>query len=81
MTIGIGATAASQSDLSPIAGAGTYLLGRPPIIPPADQAYFWTAEWQHGEAEAEADLAAGDYVDFDSDDPNDIVRWLLDAEN
>jgi hypothetical protein len=81
MTIGIGATAASQPGLSPTTGAGTFVFGRPPIIPSADQAYFWTAEWQRGEAEAEAELAAGDVVEFDSDDPNDVIRWLLDAED
>jgi hypothetical protein len=27
--------------------------------PDPDQAWFWTPEWQAGEAEADADLAAG----------------------
>jgi len=30
-----------------------------------DQAWFWTEEWQAGEREAEADLAAGRYQVFD----------------
>ena len=31
-----------------------------------NQAWFWTAEWQAGEREADADLAAGRYEDFGS---------------
>ncbi len=31
-----------------------------------DQAWFWTKEWQAGEREAEADLAAGRYQVFDT---------------
>jgi hypothetical protein len=30
------------------------------------QAYFWTEEWQKGEAEAEADVKAGRVKTFDS---------------
>jgi len=33
---------------------------------PADQAWFWTEEWQQGEAEATADYAAGRAESFDS---------------
>ena len=31
-----------------------------------DQAWFWSEEWQAGEREAEADLAAGRYETFDT---------------
>jgi hypothetical protein len=30
------------------------------------QAYFWTEDWQKGEAEAEADIKAGRVKTFDS---------------
>lgn len=36
---------------------------------PSDQAWFWTAEWQDGEREASAELAAGEgtfYKDVDA---------------
>lgn len=36
---------------------------------PADQAWFWTAEWQEGEREASAELVAGEgtfYEDVDA---------------
>ena len=32
----------------------------------ADQAYFWTEEWQRGEREATADIKAGRYKSFRS---------------
>lgn len=34
----------------------------------ADQVYFWTDEWQAKEREADADIAAGRYEDFDDVD-------------
>jgi bifunctional DNA-binding transcriptional regulator/antitoxin component of YhaV-PrlF toxin-antitoxin module len=35
---------------------------------PADQAWFWTPEWQAGEREAQADLEAGRVETYDSAD-------------
>jgi hypothetical protein len=43
-----------------------------------DQAYFWTAEWQAGEREADADIAAGRVETFDTMD--DLIADLLDDE-
>jgi hypothetical protein len=34
----------------------------------ADQAWFWTAEWQEGEREADEDIAAGRGTFHDSDE-------------
>jgi AbrB family looped-hinge helix DNA binding protein len=34
----------------------------------ADQAYFWTEEWQKGERKADADIKAGRVKTFDSVD-------------
>lgn len=49
-------------------GAGVLLRGiiSGPIDP--DQAWFWTPEWQEGEREADADLAAGRANTFRSTD-------------
>lgn len=44
---------------------------------PADQVYYWSAIWQQGIADAMRALGEGDFEDFDSDDPNDVVRWLF----
>ena len=33
-----------------------------------DQAWYWTPEWQAGEADADADLAAGRSTTYDSED-------------
>jgi antitoxin PrlF len=33
--------------------------GRGIVVVPADQAWYWTSEWQEGERDADADLAAG----------------------
>ncbi len=35
---------------------------------PLDQAWFWTKEWQVKEQEADEDLAAGRYEDYDTVD-------------
>jgi hypothetical protein len=49
-------------------GAGVLLRGI--IIGPIDpdQAWFWTPQWQEGEREADADIAAGRVKTFRSTD-------------
>jgi AbrB family looped-hinge helix DNA binding protein len=42
------------------------ILLRPQKVIDATQAWFWTTEWQAGEREADADLAAGRVETFDS---------------
>src|ERR1700691_5305950 len=42
------------------------ILLRPQKVIDATQAWFWTTEWQAGEREADADLAAGRIETFDS---------------
>lgn len=44
------------------------ILLRPQKVVDATQAWFWTPEWQAGEREAEADLAAGRLETFTSDE-------------
>lgn len=42
------------------------ILLRPQKLIDATQAWFWTAAWQDGEREADADRAAGNIERFDS---------------
>lgn len=42
------------------------ILLRPRKVIDATQAWFWTPDWQQGEREADADLAAGRGETFDS---------------
>jgi hypothetical protein len=48
-----------------------------PAFVSAEEAYFWTFAWQEGIREAMAEREAGNSRVFDSDDPDDVVRWLL----
>jgi hypothetical protein len=48
-----------------------------PAFISAEEAYFWSFPWQVGIRESLAARAAGESRVFDSDDPSDVVRWLL----
>jgi hypothetical protein len=48
--------------------------GLPGTIP-SDQLFFWTRQWQEGEAESAAARAAGDVREFASG--REATRWLL----
>lgn len=50
---------------------------RVPLFSRSDQLYYWTREWQEGEAEALAELERGEGVVFE--DPKEAVRWLREA--
>lgn len=43
----------------------------------ADEAYYWSFPWQQDVRESMAALAKGDFEEFASDDPSDVVRWFL----
>ncbi len=67
-----------QVDASPMASNNLDLLPRvAPAFIRADEAYFWSFFWQRDVRESMEALAAGDYEDFDSDDPNEVTRWLF----
>lgn len=53
------------------------IVGGPTVVIPREEAYYWSMAWQDGERESLAGHARGDSVVFDSDDPNDVIRWLL----
>ncbi len=52
---------------------------RVPFFMPRGQAYYWTREWQEGEAEADEELRRGEARTFD--DVEDALRWLNSPED
>jgi AbrB family looped-hinge helix DNA binding protein len=46
---------------------GGHIVLTPAALAPRDQMWFYTADWQAKEAEADEDLAAGRYVRHDND--------------
>jgi hypothetical protein len=52
----------------------SYLPRHMPLFIPRDQVYYWTHEWQQGIRESMAAYEAGDYAEYDSDDPSDVER-------
>ena len=90
-------TIANSSDVAPVTSVGSpAAVQAGPVALPADvittgrtvrlmiekaQAYYWTTKWQDGLERTIADLQAGQYVRFDSDDPTDVARWLLDGND
>jgi len=49
---------------------------RIPLTIPSSEEFFWRFDWQQGERDTLAELEAGNAIIFDSEDPEDIVRWL-----
>ena len=79
-------TASESSRWSPRLAAAAAGNGwaAPRIVPPfigADEAYYWSFPWQEDVRAAMTARAAGESVLFDSDDPNDVVRWLLSEDD
>ena len=58
---------------SVLIGPDRFHAGRPIVIP-ASQRYYWTEEWQDGEAEALAELKRGEGREFESG--RETVAWL-----
>jgi bifunctional DNA-binding transcriptional regulator/antitoxin component of YhaV-PrlF toxin-antitoxin module len=61
-----------EIEFTEVAG-GVMMVGLKVV--PADQAWFWTEEWQAGEREASADIAAGRTTEHKSVD--DMFGHLL----
>lgn len=49
---------------------------RVPLTIPRSQEYYWHSVWQQAERANLIELAAGQGIRFDSDDPQDAARWL-----
>ena len=83
ITVVVGASATTSPTFfaaGVIARASTPVRqGGPPLVIPESQEYYWTPEWQAGEREALAEIAAGQSKTFES--AQDAVRWLLRAKD
>jgi len=59
-------------------------LGRSRRLAPAfiraDEAYYWSFHWQRDVRASMSALVQGEYEEFDSDDPNDVARWMLSVD-
>lgn len=77
---GKGETTTEVSSDPPAHGSAPDMFPRhaPPFIP-RDEAYYWTHEWQHYEAEALGELERGEGRVFH--DPTEAARWLRSPED
>ena len=67
-----------RMEVSPFAGDASPSISRvAPAFIRADEAYYWSFHWQRDVQASMAALAEGEYEEFDSDDPSDVVRWML----
>jgi hypothetical protein len=53
---------------------GTVIELRPHVAVPADQAWYWTPEWQEGERRADESIARGEGVTLYSHE--EFEAWL-----
>lgn len=68
-------------DVSPVASNQSAQTARSlPLFIPADQAFYWSRYWQEGAQESMQALSAGEYTDFNSNDPDDVVHWLFSVD-
>ena len=64
----------SEGDYVEVSVSAGAIVMRPKKLIDADQAWFWTDEWQTGEREASADIAGGNTRRFESG--QDFIRSL-----
>ena len=57
---------------------GRVIVDRARIIPP-DQAWFWSEHWQQMEREVQADIEAGNVLEFDNIE--DFIEYLDKVED
>lgn len=68
-----------RRDTASRSSAPDFLPRRTPLFVPHSEAYYWTYEWQHDEAEALKELERGEGRVFD--DPKEAARWLRSPED
>ena len=81
IVVGASATTSPTFVAGPVIARATTPVreGGPPLVIPESQEYYWTAEWQAGEREALAEIAAGEGKRFQN--ARDAVHWLLSSED
>ena len=52
-----------------------------PNLDDDDQSWFWTAEWQAGEAQADSDKEAGRIISLTPEDIKNRIRSIHDTEH
>jgi len=63
-----------EGDYIEVRVAGESIILTPKKLVDASQAYFWAPEWQEGEREASADIAAG--RTYEAADVDDLIAQL-----
>lgn len=84
MTLGAANSTRSTLEIDPLATESTASARgqRVPIVMPAEQEYYWRFTWQNEERQCLIELETpGQYVTFDSDDPDDAARWLREPDS
>lgn len=75
-------SAREHAELAPSASNAPVGLSRTaPAFIRADEAYYWSVPWQQDVQASMKALSEGDYEEFSSDDPNDVVRWILSVDD
>jgi hypothetical protein len=83
MTFAVADTTAAAIEVVPGATEAASLPSgglRVPMVMPSDQEYYWRFTWQNEERQCLLELEAGSSVRFDSEDPEDAARWLLEPD-
>ena len=63
-----------EGDYIEVRVAGESIILTPKKLVDASQAYFWTPDWQEGEREGSADIAAG--RTYEAADVDDLIAQL-----
>lgn len=73
---GVSTASTVPADAGAVSSDITRLPDKTPLFVPSGQAYYWSIPWRNDVGASMAALKVGDYADFDTDDPNDVARWL-----
>ena len=75
LTVPLLENASRSDDMVAASVASTGRWNRPPVFVPLSQLYYWTREWQEGEAAALREIAEGKTRRFP--DGTSAANWIL----